>query len=300
MKSEKLNTRIMLKVILFFSLFAFNYSLLSAQSLPSTDVYLINIQQKSDNFKLADSAKPIDISNNKGYDNQPMFIEPLNSIAYVSSRNNGPTDVYLYHLDTKTVTQFTNTPEAEYSPKITPDGKAISVVKGAEQNLTRISFDGTQTEKIYTCKDSIGYYCWLSPTQIMAVVLTRPITLKLITLPTRNEKFLTDSIGRSLFRYNGGAAVCFTLHSGNSIAYIDGKGNCRKWINEPNGTEDFYLTADGWLFSSDGSKLVYCNVKNLAAGWQVLADLKPMGISKVFRLSVNQQKNKLAFVVEEK
>ncbi|HTB06842.1 MAG TPA: hypothetical protein VK806_07820 [Bacteroidia bacterium] len=300
MKSEKLNTTIMLKVILFFSLFAFNYSLLSAQSLPSTDVYLINIQQKGDNLKLADSAKPIDISNNKGYDNQPMFIEPLNSIAYVSSRNNGPTDVYLYHLDTKTVTQFTNTPEAEYSPKLTPDGKYISVVKGTEQNLTRISQDGTQTEKLYTSKDSIGYYCWMNADHIMAVVLTNPISLKLITMSTRTEKFLTDSIGRSLFKYGNAVAVCFMLHNNNTVGLIDARGNCRKWLQLPKGTEDFYVSPDGWLFSSDGSKLIYCNVKDLALGWQVLADLKPMGISKIMRLTVNEQKNKLAFVAEEK
>ena len=285
-----------------FSLLLFNSSSISAQNpgLPSTDVYLIDIQQKGNSFSLADSAKPIDISNNKGYDNQPGFIEPLNSIAYVSSRNNGPTDVYLYHLDTKTVTQFTNTPEAEYSPKITPDGQYISVVKGAEQNLTRISLDGKTTEKIYICKDSIGYYCWLNDDFIMGVVLTKPITLKLINIKSKQGQFLADSIGRSLFKYNNGAAVCFTTHRGNSIAFIDTKGNCKKWIDLPPNTEDFYLTADGWLFSSNGSNIIYCSISALKGGWQVLADMKKFGISKMFRLSVNEQKNKLAFVAEEK
>lgn len=295
----------------FLLLFAFAKTLSSqtVSNYPATEVYLINIRQSGNNFSLADSAKPINISNNKGYDNQPMFIEPLNSIAYVSSRNNGPTDVYLYNLTAGNVTQFTNTTEAEFSPKLTPDGKFISVVKGAEQNLTRISLDGKTTEKLYTSKDSIGYYCWIDSDEIAAVVLTKPISLKLINIKTKTEKFLTDSAGRSLFKYSAdnGIVLCRTLKKGNSIwcySIKPGLGPLPRGfyqlIELPPNNEDFYLTDDGWIFSSNGSTIVYCNINKTATGWQVLADLKSMGISKIFRLSVNQQKNKLVFVAEEK
>jgi hypothetical protein len=66
----------------------------------------------------------------------------------------------------------------------------------------------------------------------------------------------------------------------------------------PKNTEDFYLTDDGWLFSSNESSLIYCNVKSKDKAWQELANLKAMGISKIFRLAVNREKNKLAFVSE--
>ena len=302
-----------------FALTAFAQQTPPVANLPGTEVYLINIQQKGNKFALADSAKPTDISNNRGYDNQPVFIEKLNAIAYVSSRDNKPTDVYLYDLATKKTKQFTNNDEAEYSPKLTPDGKFISVVKGAEQNLTRISLDGSATEKIYTCKDSIGYYCWVSNTEIAAVVLTNPISLKLINIKDKTEKYVMDSIGRNLFRYDKGIVLCQMKHSGNLVAYIDVttkpkrehyvknreyqptfQWGCMAWIQLPAGTEDFYITGDGWIFSSNGSSIVYCNVKELNKGWQVLADLKAMGISKLFRLTVNKDKNKLAFVAEEK
>jgi len=299
-----------------FILTAFSQQKPAIPDLPSTEIYLFNIEQKGNTFSLADSSF-INVSNNKGYDSQPVFIEQLNSIAYVSERNNKATDVYLYDLKTGISKQFTNNDEAEYSPKLTPDGKYISMVKGAEQNLTRVSLDKKVTEKIYTCKDSIGYYCWLNKDEIAAVVLTNPVSLKLINIKNKTEQYLTDSIGRSLFSYDKGLVLCKTLHSGNWVAYLDLTieqdripnetnkpvmhwNSCVYWIQLPSGTEDFYITDDGWLISSNGSSIVYCNAKDIKKGWQVLADLKGKSISKITRITVNKQKNKLAFVTDEK
>ena len=107
-------------------------------------------------------------------------------MAYVSSRNKKPTDVFLYDLATATTKQFTNNSQAEYSPKTTSDGKFISVVKDTDQNLTRISLDGLVTEKLYTSKDSIGYYCWLNQSEIAAFTLSKPkVTLKLIHIKNK-------------------------------------------------------------------------------------------------------------------
>ncbi len=291
-----MDSKLLIQIVLFVI-----YSItVSAQDYPATEIYVLDIQKKGNHFSLPDNAKPVNISNNKGYDNQPYFIEQMNSIAYVSSRSNGPTDVYLYDLETKNTKEFTNTPESEFSPKITPDGKHISVVKGGEQNLTRISVGGGVAEKLYTSRDSIGYYCWLNEDEIAAVVLTKPITLELIDIKNKKERYLTDSIGRNLFKYDNGVVVCKQLHSGNWITYVDGEGHCEQLIRLPASGEDFYLTADGWLFSSNVAAIVYCNIKHLDKGWQQLADLKGMGLSKIFRLAVNKDKNKLAFVTEDK
>ena len=271
-----------------------------AQDYPATEVYLLHIEKNGKSFSIPDKSLPENISNNKGYDNQPSFIEPLHAIAYVSSRSNKPTDVYLYDLTTQQSTQFTNNTEAEFSPKVTPDKKHISVVKGGEQNLTRIALDGAATEKLYTCKDSIGYYCWLDKDNIGALVLSKPETLRLINIKDRTERYLADSIGRSLFNYDDGILICRMLHSGNQVTFIDRKGSCTNKISLPPGTEDFYVTEDGWLFSSDGSKLVYCHIDDAANGWRELTDLKAMGISKILRLAVNRKKNMLAFVTADK
>lgn len=266
---------------------------------PATEVYLLNIKKNETSFSIIQNSKPENISNNKGYDNQPSFIEKLDAVAYVSSRNEKSTDVFIYNLATANTKQFTNNSEAEYSPKTTPDGKFISVVKDTDQNLTRISFDGLVTEKLYTSKDSIGYYCWLDNFEIAAFVLSKPkVTLKLINIKKKTEIHLTDSIGRSLYKYRDGIVICQKLKNGSWVSFIDKRGSIKQMIELPKNTEDFYLTNDGWLFSSNESSLIYCNVKSKNKAWQELANLAAMGISKIFRLAVNQDKNKLVFVSE--
>lgn len=265
----------------------------------ATEVYLINITKEGTSFSIDPNTKPINISNNEGYDNQPSFIEKLNAVAYVSSRNNKPTDVFLYDLATAKTKQFTNNSQAEYSPKTTPDGKFISVVKDVDQNLTQISLDGLVTEKLYTSKDSIGYYCWLNQSEIAAFTLSKPkVTLKLIHIKNKTEKYLTDSIGRSLYKYRDGIVFCQKLKKGNWVSFIDKKGVINQLIELPKNTEDFYLKDDGWLFSSNESSLIYCNVTAKNKTWNELANLAAMGISKIFRLAVNQDMNKLVFVSE--
>lgn len=281
--------------ILFFSLFFFQ----NAFAQPATEVYLLNIQKNGNTFSIAPNTKLVNISNNKGYDNQPSFIEKLNAVAYVSSRNEKSTDVFLYNLSTNNTIQLTNNSEAEYSPKTTPDAKFISVVKDKDQNLTQISLDGLVTEKLYTSKDSIGYYCWLNKKEMAAFVLSRPkVTLKLINIKNKTETYLTDSIGRSLYKYRDGIVICQKLKTSNWVSFIDRKGSINQWIELPKNNEDFYLTNDGWLFSSNESRLIYCNVNSKKLVWQELANLNEMRISKIFRLSVNQAKNKLVFVSE--
>ena len=266
---------------------------------PATEVYLLDIKNNATSFSIDPNSKPVNISNNEGYDNQPSFIEKLNAVAFVSSRNKKSTDVFLYDLATAKTQQFTNNKEAEYSPKTTPDGKFISVVKDTDQNLTRISLDGLVTEKLYTSKDSIGYYCWLNQSEIAAFTLSKPkVTLKLIHIKNKTEKQLTDSIGRSLFKFRDGILFCQKLKNGSWVSFIDKQGAITQLIELPKTTEDFYLTNEGWLFSSNESRLIYCSVNSENKEWQELANLASMGISKIFRLSVNQDKNKLVFVSE--
>lgn len=268
---------------------------------PATEVYLLDIKKDGVSFSIVPNSKPVNISNNEGYDNQPSFIEKLNAVAYVSSKNKKPTDVFLYDLGTAKTKQFNNNSKAEYSPKTTPDGKFISVVKDTDQNLTRISLDGLVTEKLYTSKDSIGYYCWLNKSEIAAFTLSKPkVTLKLINIKNKTEKYLTDSIGRSLYKYLDGIVICQKLKKGNWVSFIDKNGTITQLIELPKNTEDFYLTDDGWLFSSNESSLIYCNLESENKVWKDLGDLSATGISKIFRLAVNKDKNKLVFVSEGK
>ena len=90
--------------------------------------------------------KPINISNSPGYDNQPSFTPDGAAVLFTSVRgerkpdpaNSAATgsDIYRYDIAPARLSQVTNTPEAEYSPTVTPDGRHISVI--------RVEADGTQ------------------------------------------------------------------------------------------------------------------------------------------------------------
>ncbi len=92
--------------------------------------------------------------------------------------------------------------------------------------------------------------------------------------------------------------ICQKLKKGSYVSFIDKKGAIKQLIELPKNTEDFYLTTDGWLFTSNESRLMYCNVESKNKTWQELANLSAMEISKIFRLSVNQDKNKLVLVAD--
>src|ERR1022692_1899814 len=87
----------------------------SFSQVPTTDIYLLDMKVKHGKYAFNNPQK---ISDWKGYNNQPYFTPNGKSIYYVSYRNK-QSDIYRYDLDSKSTTQFTNTPEDEYSPKLT-------------------------------------------------------------------------------------------------------------------------------------------------------------------------------------
>ena len=115
----------------------------AAPSPPDTEVFLASLSVRDGKIEIG---KPINISNSPGYDNQPAFTPDGQSVLFTSVRggrkpdpaNSAATgsDIYRYEIATERLSQVTNTPEAEYSPTVTPDGSHISVI--------RVEADGTQ------------------------------------------------------------------------------------------------------------------------------------------------------------
>src|SRR5205085_7470855 len=103
---------------------------------PSTDIYVYRVSRGLVPFR----QRVFNITNRAGYDNQPSFV---GSTIYYTSQRAGQTDIYRYE-DGRTV-QVTATPESEYSAALTPDAKAITVVRverDSTQRLWRFPLDG--------------------------------------------------------------------------------------------------------------------------------------------------------------
>src|SRR6266566_3120871 len=94
--------------------------------LPESDIWLLDIKDSAGTVSFQN---PVNITNRKGYDNQPAFSPDGTFILYTRyDDSTKQSDIYKYDIKTKARTQFTKTLTSEYSPTFMPDGKNISVV----------------------------------------------------------------------------------------------------------------------------------------------------------------------------
>jgi len=168
--------------------------------MPDTDIWLFDLEQKGDSFILS---KGMNITDRPGYDNQPSF-SPDNKFIYYTSYRDGQSDIYRYELAANISKPFGQTPESEYSPTVTPDGKFVSVVrveKDSTQRLWKFPITGGPPLLVFKNIDSIGYHCWMSQTELMLFLLGNPE--KIVAADTRDDaknktKIILEKGGRSL------------------------------------------------------------------------------------------------------
>jgi Tol biopolymer transport system component len=118
-------------------LYLFSFLLLCTTlraQMPDTDIWLFDLEQKGDSFILS---KGMNITDRPGYDNQPSF-SPDGKFIYYTSYRDGQADIYRYELASNIVKPFCQTPESEYSPTVTPDGKFVSVVRVEKDSAQRL------------------------------------------------------------------------------------------------------------------------------------------------------------------
>src|SRR5262245_45036544 len=92
----------------------------------SQEIFLFDLKVNKDGKYELSNGK--NITNHKGYDNQPSFHPLRPEILYASAMDTTNVDIKMYNFQTGTTTQFTSTPENEFSPTVTPDLKFVSCV----------------------------------------------------------------------------------------------------------------------------------------------------------------------------
>jgi dipeptidyl aminopeptidase/acylaminoacyl peptidase len=168
----------------------------------NTEVYLTSLA--------GDAMPPIgesalNISNSPGYDNEPSFTPDGNSVLFVSNRVGKQTDVYRYDIATKALTQLTHTPESEYSPLVTPDGKTFSVIRveadGTTQRLWQFDLDGSNPRLVLENVKDVGYQAWLDATHVAVFIVGhngQPNTLQLADTTTGTTEMIDSNPGHGL------------------------------------------------------------------------------------------------------
>ncbi len=284
----------------------------AAQAPPATEIYLapfvegekkttriafISIQREG-----VSVGKPVvNITNSPGYDNQPFFLPDSSGLLFSSNRDGKQTDIYRYDIATKKVTQVTRTPENEYSPTITPDGRTFTTVRGAEQRLWKFGLDGSDAGLALAHKGLIGYHAWISPTQVAAFILGgqgAPNTLELVDLPTGASEVITSGIGRSLHVPPGGKTLSFVHKPQGSSWVIKSLDLATRKIDElaptVEGSEDLAWTPKGGIVMGAKNKLFLWPDGD--DHWLEIAELRNAGITAITRLAISPDGKWIAIV----
>lgn len=273
---------------------------LCAQSPPATDIYLVEVQKQVERITLG---APENITQRYGYDNQPFFLPNGSGILYTSIRNS-QADIYKFEIATKTTTVMTQTPESEYSPTPTPDGKYFSVVRveldtSLIQRLWKFPFDGSEPVLVLKDINPVGYHAWGDENTLGLFVLGNPPTFQLADVRTGKSKVMAERIGRSIHKIPGQHAISFVAKVSENEWWINKLNLDTQEISQlaktlP-GSEDYAWLPDSGIVMGKESKLYRWQSKS-PSEWQLLADFGEHGLKGITRLAVSPNGKYLAIV----
>jgi len=262
-------------------------------SAPSTDIYLYRLSRL-----LPFGSRVVNITNRSGYDNQPSW--DGSSILY-TAQIGSQTDIYRYRGGTHV--QVTDTPESEYSAALTPDGKAISVVrveKDSTQRLWRFPNDGSAPTPVLRDVKPVGYFAWLDTTTLALFVLGNPNTLQIADTRTGSARIVTTNIGRSLQRVPRSRKVSYLHRAGAhwQLETVDPGNLAIDTIAAmPDSAEFVAWRSENELYAAAGSRLLRLRLP--AKSWVEVADLSRHGLRHVSRLAFSPDGSTLALVADE-
>ncbi len=274
----------------------FSLSILGAQApTPSTDVYVYRLARPQD--------RVINVTNRAGYDNQPSYIDAR--LAW-TQQSDGQTDIYWLNLETPAA--FTKTPESEYSAARTPDGRGVAVIrveKDSTQRLWRFPIGAGTPSLVLTDIKPVGYFAYLDSVTLALFVLGSPNTLQIADTRTGKGMVVTTNIGRSLQRVPGSRRASFTqrvegktlLRTVDASPRADGSFAIDTVAALPDSAEYVVWKSATTAITGAGGRLMQLTLPSKE--WTVLADLTSQGITRISRLALSQDGQRLAFVADE-
>jgi hypothetical protein len=279
-----------------------------AQAPPDTEIYLAPLKTANGTIEVGAAAN---ISNSRGYDNQPFFTPDGGAVLFTSVRGSGTqTDIYRYDLASKRIAQVTATSESEYSPTVTP-ADALSVVRveldgNNTQRLWQFTQAGTDPKAVLENVKPVGYHAWANDHSLALFVLGQPATLQLADTRNGTARVVATDIGRSIQRMPGTGEtreISFVQRerAGDSVRLVIKKLNVTTGeitVLTPavdGATEaDTAWMPDGTLLMAHGGTLYAWRAGR--SGWTPIVELQRLSLSGVTRLAVSPKGDLLALV----
>ena len=280
------------------------FSFLNSPGQTGSEIYLFDLKVTNRQVVVSNG---MNITNHKGYDNQPFF-HPSQPVIYYSSFNDsGRSDIKYYNYVRKETKNLTFTAEREYSPTVTPDGQFISCIiqrDNGAQDLCKYPINGGKPQ-ILINHLKIGYHAWAGENKLLLFVLDDSIhnSLHYYYLDMNADTVIAENIGRSLHKIPGQNAMSFVQKVSEKLSKIKkfdmSTGIISDIISTLPGQDHFTWLQDHMLLMSDGNKLFVCHDK-LDSIWQPVIIKGDTTILKgVTRLATNIENTKLAVVVSE-
>jgi len=277
----------------------FNCTKFIAQS--DSEIFLLDIKFKQDKIEISNVKK---ISNNKGYNNQPIFVS--NDKILFTSERNLQNDIVQYDSSENSLKYLTNTLTSEYSP-----------IRYKKNKVTAVSLDekGEQYLRIYNIKDNtfkipftdkiVGYYNYSKKIRnliISSVLENNELVLYTSNLKTKEHTYIDNNTGRSIHNIPknkfGEEKISYISKKDSiwNINYVDLSSYNTKTITTTlNNNEDICWFKDGSILTSYKNNLYIFNSK-LSKDWKLLCSLEEYGITNISRIAINPDNDKLALV----
>jgi hypothetical protein len=267
-----------------------------------SEILLFDLQVKKNKVTLSHSKN---VTNHKGYDNQPSFHTDMPILYYASFNDEGRADIKSYNYKTGVTLSVTQTSEREYSPTLTPDKQSLSCIiqrDNGAQDLGKYPVDGGDASVIIN-NLIVGYHVWADNSHLALFVLGEPNTLHYLRLPTKEDTIIAENIGRSLHKVPGERAISF-IHKVSATDWQIKKLNTETMqittiTNTLPGREDITWTSDGKIVSSDGSGIYFFDTKNKKSWEKAVVENGADLLKGVTRIAIDSKNDKIAVVIAE-
>lgn len=269
-----------------------------------SEILLYDLKVKKGRIILSNT---VNITQHKGYDNQPSFHPDQPIIYYSSFDDSSRSDIKYYNYKNKKTFNLTNTKDREYSPTVTPDKKFISCIIQREngvQDLGKYPIESGNPELLIN-NLKIGYHAWVTKDKLLLFVLgdSNTNSLHYYNLPDQSDSVIAINIGRSLHKIPGQQAMSFVQKVSEKEGLIKRldliTGVITTITSTLQGQDHIAWLQNNILLTGNGTKLFSFQI-GIDKEWQLVIIEGDVSVVKgISRLATNTGNTKLAVVVSE-
>jgi hypothetical protein len=270
-------------------------------SLGDSEIHIFDLTIKNGVYSLKNK---VNISNNKGYDNQPYFTENSKSVLFVSMRDGKQTDVFEYNIKHKSTKQLTDTPHSEYSPKTIGDTGNVSFVSegfNPYQSVWQLDRISNKQSWLLNSKEPVGYYQHNESTGDVLFWSRYGFNVQYLNLKRNDSRFVSG---------NAIPSSPQQIPNGERFSFVHRQSNGEVWIKafDPkdysitplapiyNDNYDYAWAPNGDILRLDNNRLSVWPAKNKEKQWQAGQDLGEEFKGKIGRLSISANGKSIALV----